>query len=104
MGPCDCRSSLPSPQRTSAHRQGGTPSALARRRQLACLDGWHRASKHLTSCQPWYAGPMAQQESPREDLLRDATALVERIELAPRITCGESPCKDRREQSVVAGF
>ena len=43
-----------------------------------------------------YAGRMAREESDREDLLREATALVERIELAP---VGESA-----GQHVVAGF
>ena len=39
---------------------------------------------------------MAQQESDREDLLREATALVERVELAPEGGTNSEP--------VVAGF
>ncbi len=39
---------------------------------------------------------MAHEELPREDLLREATALVERVELVPT-----APCRD---QSIVAGF
>jgi hypothetical protein len=42
-----------------------------------------------------YIHRMAREESPREDLLREATALVERIEIAPR---------DESLPPVVAGF
>jgi len=41
-------------------------------------------------------GAMAREESDREDLLRDATALAQRIELAPR--------GDPSADHVVAGF
>src|SRR5262245_2457169 len=41
---------------------------------------------------------MARQESEREDLLREATALVERIELAPRSAAGSATAH------VIAGF
>ncbi len=41
---------------------------------------------------------MARDEAPREDLLREATALVERIELAPREGSSAS------DQHIVAGF
>jgi hypothetical protein len=44
---------------------------------------------------------MAREESSREDLLREATALVERIEL--RITSPMAAPRDR-EDHVVAGF
>ena len=47
---------------------------------------------------------MAREESSREDLLREATALVERIEIVPRsfgssIATNELPC-----EHIVAGF
>lgn len=46
---------------------------------------------------------MAREESSREDLLREATALVERIELAPRDTQLHS-AGARADEHVVAGF
>jgi hypothetical protein len=42
---------------------------------------------------------MALEESPREDLLREATALVERIELVP-----SGPHADPSADKIVAGF
>jgi hypothetical protein len=50
-----------------------------------------------------YTDRMARQESSREDLLREATALVERIELAPR-TVGAAAAEDNAGDRLVAGF
>ena len=47
---------------------------------------------------------MAQEESPREDLLREATALVERIELGPKSHPADSSAEDRDGRTIVAGF
>lgn len=50
-----------------------------------------------------YAEGMAREESSREDLLREATALVERIELALRATESLS-AGNHTDQDVVVGF
>jgi hypothetical protein len=47
---------------------------------------------------------MAHEESPREDLLREATALVERIELVPRAKPTNPSADDCHDQTIVAGF
>jgi hypothetical protein len=47
---------------------------------------------------------MARDESSREDLLREATALVERIELVPRATDLSTAASDLVGQHIVAGF
>lgn len=47
---------------------------------------------------------MAQEESPREDLLREATALVERIELVPTALRGNSSADASQVSPIVAGF
>ncbi len=48
---------------------------------------------------------MAREESPREDLMREATALVERIELLPRRRFEFLPLpKGEGFQTIVAGF
>jgi hypothetical protein len=46
---------------------------------------------------------MAREESSREDLLREATALVERIELAP-LANGPLSAGDLAEEHIVVGF
>jgi hypothetical protein len=46
---------------------------------------------------------MAREESEREDLLREATALVERIELAPSGTASQ-PNGASVDQPIVVGF
>jgi hypothetical protein len=46
---------------------------------------------------------MAQEESPREDLLREATALLERIELVPTAH-GKSPADACQDPPIVSGF
>jgi hypothetical protein len=52
----------------------------------------------MPSC---YAGPMARDESAREDLLREATALVERIELS---VAGAGDGNEESQCKVVIGF
>jgi hypothetical protein len=47
---------------------------------------------------------MANEESPREDLLRESTALVERIELVPRAKPTKSSADACHDQTIVAGF
>jgi hypothetical protein len=47
---------------------------------------------------------MTHEESPREDLLREATALVERIELVPRVEAGQSSLTVFPGRTIVAGF
>jgi hypothetical protein len=47
---------------------------------------------------------MAQQESPREDLLREATALIERLELVPRAGSSSRPESHNSDSPIVAGF
>src|SRR5215212_742956 len=47
---------------------------------------------------------MARDESSREDLLREATALVERIELRPRATDFSTAASKLIDQPIVAGF
>ena len=47
---------------------------------------------------------MAHDESSREDLLREATALVERIELVPHSFGASSAANDLGDAHVVAGF
>src|SRR5215212_3746686 len=47
---------------------------------------------------------MAREESSRENLLREATALVERIELSPRTTDVSIAASKLLDQSIVAGF
>jgi hypothetical protein len=47
---------------------------------------------------------MAQQESPREDLLREATALVERIELIADQARDGKALNEAGRPSIVAGF
>jgi hypothetical protein len=47
---------------------------------------------------------MAQQESPREDLLREATALVERVELVSDKPRDARAIKEAARPSIVAGF
>lgn len=47
---------------------------------------------------------MARDESRREDLLREATALVERIELRPRTTDLSTAASNQFHQPIVAGF
>jgi hypothetical protein len=47
---------------------------------------------------------MAQQESPREDLFREATALVERIELAPHVESSRQSASLKTSWPIVAGF
>jgi hypothetical protein len=47
---------------------------------------------------------MARDESSREDLLREATALVERIELRPRATDLSTAASKLIDQPIVAGF
>jgi hypothetical protein len=53
-----------------------------------------------------YAGSMARDESDREDLLREATALVERIELSARdgLIPRPVPVRDRERGNIVIGF
>jgi hypothetical protein len=47
---------------------------------------------------------MARYESNREDLLREATALVERIELIPRTAASAVSDNFARDVPIVAGF
>src|SRR4051794_33064509 len=47
---------------------------------------------------------MASEESNREDLLREATALVERIEFVLRNWQNESSAESEEREHVVAGF
>jgi|tagenome__1003787_1003787.scaffolds.fasta_scaffold20737094_2 hypothetical protein len=47
---------------------------------------------------------MAREESGREDLLREATALVERIELRPRTTDLSIAASNLSDEPIVAGF
>ncbi len=47
---------------------------------------------------------MARDESSREDLLREATALVERIELVPHATDPLIAASDLFDKHIVAGF
>lgn len=47
---------------------------------------------------------MARNESNREDLLREATALIERIELVPRATASAASVCIARDVPIVAGF
>ena len=47
---------------------------------------------------------MAGEESNREDLLREATALVERIEVVRRDLPGGSPDEAAEREHIVAGF
>lgn len=47
---------------------------------------------------------MARNESNREDLLREATALVERIELVPHATASAVSDNLARDVPIVAGF
>ncbi len=51
-----------------------------------------------------YTGRMAREESTREDLLREATALVERIELILPGSAALSESDDAASSRVVAGF
>jgi len=47
---------------------------------------------------------MAREESSRENLLREATALVERIELVPHTTGSSAEASKLDGQHIVAGF
>jgi hypothetical protein len=47
---------------------------------------------------------MALEESPREDLLREATALVERVELVPGGADASAPSDAVLDSAIVAGF
>src|SRR3954469_16416273 len=47
---------------------------------------------------------MAREESGREDLLREATALIERIELRPRTTDLSIAASNLSDEPIVAGF
>jgi hypothetical protein len=47
---------------------------------------------------------MAREESEREDLLREATALVERIELLPRLAVEDVSKRPLSNAAVFAGF
>lgn len=47
---------------------------------------------------------MARHESNREDLLREATALVERIELLPRVAGTFTSANVAAGETIVAGF
>lgn len=47
---------------------------------------------------------MALEESPREDLLREATALVERIELVPSSAYALVSTNAAPDRTIVAGF
>ncbi len=47
---------------------------------------------------------MARDESSREDLLREATALVERIEIVPRSSGSSIAANELRGEHIVAGF
>jgi hypothetical protein len=47
---------------------------------------------------------MAREESSREDLLGEATALVERIEIVPRAPAAPAPMHPTAETPIVAGF
>ena len=47
---------------------------------------------------------MARDESNREDLLREATALVERIELVPRATAAAVSVNLARDVPIIVGF
>jgi hypothetical protein len=47
---------------------------------------------------------MARDESSREDLLREATALVERIEFVRRDSRSGSPDEESERERIVAGF
>src|SRR5438132_2803772 len=47
---------------------------------------------------------MAREESSREDLLREATALVERIELVPHRSDSSTPASILDDARLVAGF
>jgi hypothetical protein len=71
---------------------------------LACPHEQHAATKRVAPLATWYAGRMAHEESPREDLLREATALVERIELVSRANGTESSAEVFHGQTIVAGF
>src|SRR5215216_4505512 len=51
-----------------------------------------------------YAERMAREGSSREDLLREATALVERIELLPRTTDRSMVASDLVGEHIIAGF
>jgi hypothetical protein len=57
-----------------------------------------------TVCRFCYVEYMARDESSREDLLRQATALVERIELSPRTTNLSTAASNQFDQRIVAGF
>jgi hypothetical protein len=51
----------------------------------------------------WYAGRMARDQSQRDDLLAEATALVERVEIVPLDVHGSSK-GDESSTPIVAGF
>src|SRR5215216_5583786 len=51
-----------------------------------------------------YAECMARDESSREDLLREATALVERIELVPRTADLLTAASEPAGRRIIAGF
>ena len=79
----------------------GAPPAVARRHQLAAELAIAAIARNdlayavASSIAPYPEG-MARDESDREDLLREATALVERIELAPADAADD--------EHIVAGF
>jgi hypothetical protein len=58
-------------------------------------------NRQLSNRLPWYDGRMAREESEREDLLREATALVERIELQITSSTGG---EDAESVPIVIGF
>src|SRR5687767_14012240 len=47
---------------------------------------------------------MAREESNREDLFREATALVERIELVPKLAKSTASTITAGDEPIVAGF